>query len=130
MSFSIKSKGEAMLKLSIFERLILLNPEFKLIPGEGNWEFCKLINKTVDMLGPNDAEWKAVDHTLLPEGRFTYTRSKAEAPETEIEIRLPAVIFERIWLRLQEMDRLQQLPAGLADIYGKFRAASKATDET
>jgi len=101
------------LKLSVYERLVLLN----ILPKEGNFITLKIIRQLREDLSFNEKDVKELKLSIDPEkGNATWDVSKDPNKEVEIGREANKVIIEA----LEKLDKDEKLTQEHFSLYEKF----------
>lgn len=101
------------MKLSVYERLVLLNT----LPNEGNFITLKIVRELREGLSFNEKEIKELNLTVNPE-KGTATWDKEKEPNKEIDIGREAkkIIVEA----LEKLDKDEKMTQEHFSLYEKF----------
>ncbi len=101
------------IKLSVFERLVLLN----ILPKEGNFLTLKIVRQLREGLSFEEKEIKEVDLTIDPKtGQATWDTAKDPNKEIEIGREAKKIIVEV----LEKLDKDNKLGEQHITLYEKF----------
>ena len=100
------------MKLTVFERLILLN----ILPKEGNFVTLKIVRKLREDLSFNEKEIKELDLKVDDKGNATWNPAKDKGKEIEIGGQANKIIVEA----LEKLNKDNKLTESHLSVYEKF----------
>ena len=101
-----------MMKLTVFERLMLLN----ILPKEGNFVTLKIVRELREGLSFNEKEIKELDLKIDDKGNATWNPAKDKNKDVEIGGQANKIIVET----LEKLDKDKKLTESHLSVYEKF----------
>jgi len=100
------------MKLTVFERLILLN----ILPKEGNFVTLKIVRELREGLSFDEKEIKEIDLKIDDKGNATWNPAKDKNKDVEIGGQANKIIVET----LEKLDKDNKLTESHLSVYEKF----------
>ena len=101
-----------MMKLTVFERLMLLN----ILPKEGNFVTLKIVRELREGLSFNEKEIKDLNLKVDDKGNATWNPAKDKNKDVEIGGQANKIIVET----LEKLDKDKKLTESHLSVYEKF----------